>query len=115
MFCGGLQVLSTLKPFFHEVILEILPALLHCGLVLLCNHLVIDEHRALTHSCPCHHCHFLDACCNATVGKRGLKRVKASEVSRNACCWVPLLPVPLGLVLKLLGGGQLDCRLLSKV
>jgi hypothetical protein len=44
MFCGGLQVLSLLWPFFHEVILEILPGLLRGGFVLSCDHLVLGEH-----------------------------------------------------------------------
>jgi hypothetical protein len=41
--------------------------------------------------------------------------VEAGEVGRDACRRVPLLPISLGLVHKLLGGGPLDCRLLTKV
>jgi hypothetical protein len=94
-----------------------MPGLLRRGLVLPQNHLVLSEHFALPHSCACRHRHFLDACPNALVGKRGLKLVKAIEVGLNAGCWIPLLPVPLSLALKLLGRGcgHLDGHLVFKV
>jgi hypothetical protein len=101
--------------FFHEVILEFLAGLLRSGLVLPCNHLVLSEHLPLPHSCASRHCHFLDACHNAAVGKGGSKLIEAGEIGRDVCCHVPLLPVPLSLVLKLLGDGHLDCHLLTKV
>ena len=115
MFCGGLRVLSLPKPFFRKVILEILPGLLRGGFVLPCNHLVLGEHLALPHSRACRHCHLLDAWRDAAVSKGGLKLVEAGEVGCDACCWIPLLPISLGLVLELLGGGHLDCHLLMKV
>jgi hypothetical protein len=85
------------------------------GFVLPYNHLVLGEHLAFPHSCACHHCHFLDACCDAAVSKGGSKHVEAGEVGRDACCRIPLLPISLSLVLKLLGGGHLDCHLLLEV
>jgi hypothetical protein len=87
--------------------------LLRCGLVLPRNHLVLGEHLALPHSPTCHHCHFLNACQDAVVGKRGSNLFKASEVGRNAGCWILVFPVPLGLVRELLGGGHLDGPLLD--
>ncbi len=101
--------------FYHEVILETLPGLLRGGFVLPCNHLVLGEHFSPPHSCACRHCHLLDACCNAAVSKGDSKLVKADELDRDACRRNPLFPISLSLVLKLLGGGHLDCHLLTKV
>jgi hypothetical protein len=72
--------------------------------VLPCNYLVLGEHLALPHSCAHHQPSLLDACCNAVISEGGLKLVKANEVGHDACCRIPLLPISLSLVLKLLGG-----------
>ncbi len=65
----GCKYCLRFSHYFRDLILEILPGLL-CGIfVLPCNHLVLGEHLALPHPCACHHCHFLDACCDAAVSK----------------------------------------------
>ena len=76
------------------------------------DRLFLGEHLAFPHSRASRHRHFVDAGQYTAIGEGGAKLIKGGEVGRDARGEVPLLPVPFGLVLELLGRCHLDCRLL---
>ena len=93
--------------------MESLPGLLGRGFVLPSYHLVLGEHLAFPHPRASRHRHFIYPGGDATIGEGGAKLVKCGEVGRDARGGVPLLPLPVGLVLKFLGRRHLDRHFLS--